>query len=147
MVGTGKRSSYRKKRKGKGFGGSRRSVKSSKKAPVKESETNDRSRPGTSVTELEISDVSDSSEDSGQRDQPLSSSRKKMKLHISTDESSGSSDDDNETEVDTVGYRLVDLKNLSSVLCTVHKCKEGGFTIYKACDYYIKVAPVSFTFH
>ena len=72
---------------------------------------------------------------------------KKMKLHISTDESSGSSDDDNETEVDTVGYRLVDLKNLSSVLCTVHKCKEGGFTIYKACDYYIKVAPVSFTFH
>ena len=42
-----------------------------------------------------------SPEDSGQSDQPLSSSRKKMKLYISTDESSGSSDDDNETEVDT----------------------------------------------
>ena len=128
MVGT----SYRKKRKGKGFGGSRRSVKSSKEAPVKDSELNDRSRPGTSATKLETSDVSDSSEDSGQSDQPLSSSRKKMKLYISMDESSGSSDDDNETEVDTVGYRLINLKNLSSALCTVHKCKEGGFTIYKA---------------
>ena len=44
-----------------------------------------------------------------------------MKLDISTDESFGSSDGETETVVDTSGYRLVDLKNLSSVLSSVQK--------------------------
>ena len=49
----------------------------------------------------------------------------KMKLHVSTDESPGNSDEKTETGVDVSGYRLMDLKNLSSVLSTVHKCNGG----------------------
>jgi len=47
-----------------------------------------------------------------------------MKLHISTDESSSSSFEETETEADVSGYRLIDLKNLSSVLSSVHRCEE-----------------------
>ena len=80
MTGKRKRSCYRKTRERKGFGGALKSPQSSKETPSKETEIE--SRPGTSH---DLSDQSDSGEES---DQPLSSSRKKMKLQSSEDESS-----------------------------------------------------------
>ena len=79
MTGKRKRSCYRKTRKRKGFGGALKSPQSSKETPSKETEIE--SRPGTSH------DLSDQSAGE-QSDQPLSSSRKKMKLQSSGDESS-----------------------------------------------------------
>ena len=78
MTGKRQRSCYRKTRKRKGFGGALKSPQSSKETPSKETEIE--SRPGTSH---DLSDQSDSGEES---DQPLSSSRKKMKLQSSEDE-------------------------------------------------------------
>ena len=48
-----------------------------------------------------------------------------MKPNVSSDESPGNSGEKTETGVDVSGYRLMDLKNLTSVLSTVHKC-DGG---------------------
>lgn len=48
-----------------------------------------------------------------------------MKLHVSTDEPAGNSDEKTETGVDMSGKRLMDLKNLSLVLSMVHTC-DGG---------------------
>ena len=48
-----------------------------------------------------------------------------MKLHIATDEYSGSSDEERETKLEASAYRLVNLKNLSSVLSSIHKCEDG----------------------
>ena len=81
----------------------------------------DRSKPSPS---LEQSDAL-SDDFRKESDQPLSFSRKKMKPHVSTDESSGNSDEETETGVDVSGYRLMDFTNLSLVLSTVHKC-DGG---------------------
>ena len=67
----------------------------------------DRSKPGPSLEQCDaLSD--DFSEES---DQPLSFSRKKMKLHISTDEFPGNSDEKTEAGDDVSGYRLMDLNN------------------------------------
>lgn len=67
----------------------------------------DRSKPGPSLEQCDaLSD--DFSEES---DQPLSFSRKKMKLHVSTDESPGNSDEKTEAGDDVSGYRLMDLNN------------------------------------
>lgn len=122
MTGKKKQSSYRKVRKGKGFGGSRRREKSSEKTPAKESDATELiDRPSGLFDQSDVSDESSADKS----DKPLSSSRKKMKLHLSTDESSGSSDEETKIEVDSSGYRLIDLKNLSSMLSSVHKCEEG----------------------
>ena len=125
MTGSKKRSRYRKKRRGKGFGGSRRKEKSIDEVFVKTREpVIDQPRPGTSLERSDLSDAlaNESGKDS---DQLISSSRKKMKLDISSDESSGSSAEETKAVVDTSGYRLVDLKNLSSVLSSAHKCEKG----------------------
>lgn len=119
MTGQKKRSLYRKTRKRKWHGRDRKKVQSSKETPYnKESEPNEPT-PGTSNDQ---SDLSDSGEES---DQPLSSSRKKMRLQSSEDESSVSSEEKGEAVQEENGYRLVDLKSFSSVLSTLHKC-EGG---------------------
>lgn len=114
-----------KKRRCKGFGGSRRRDKSTDEASVKAREpVIDQPRPGTSPERSDLSDAL--ADESGENsDQPISSSRKKMKLDISTDESSGNSAEEIEAVVDTSGYRLVDLKSLSSVLSSAHKCEKG----------------------
>ena len=57
--------------------------------------------------------------------QPLSSSAKKMKLYHSIDESSNSSNDESIGQREPTGYRLINLKNLSSSLSEAHKCDEG----------------------
>ena len=125
MTGSKKKSRYRKKRRGKGFGGSRRKEKSRDEASVETREpVIDQPSPGTSLERSGLSDAlaDESGEDS---DRPISSSRKKMKLEISSDESSSSSAEETEAVVDTSGYRLVDLKSLSSVLSFAHKCEKG----------------------
>ena len=114
MTGKRKRSFYRKTRKRKGFGGALKSPQSSKETPSKETEIE--SRPGTSH------DLSDQSA-GAQSDQPLSSSRKKMKLQSSGDESSDFSQETEEVHEGN-GYRLIDWEGLSSVLSNVHKCKK-----------------------
>ena len=89
MAGKRQRSLYRRKQKGKGFGGCKRKGKIREKDPSEEVEI-DRAKPSTCpVTSHEGADASDS-EDS---DQPLSSSVKKMKLFHSTEESLNSSDE------------------------------------------------------
>ena len=112
MAGKKQRSRYGKTRKGKGFAGAKKKAKFSEETLSKESEIAE-SRPGTSPDQ---SDVSDSAEEI---EQLLSSSRKKMKLHIARDEYSGSSDEERETKLEASAYRLVNLKNLSSVLSNV----------------------------
>ena len=115
MTGKRQRSCYRKTRKRKGLGGALKSSQSSKETPSKETEIE--SRPGTSH---DLSDQSDSGEES---DQPLSSSRKKMKLQSSEDESSDFCQETEEVHEGN-GYRLIELEGLSSVLSNVHKCKK-----------------------
>ena len=77
------------------------------------------SKPRTSKEELSDQESSSAEEN----DQPVSASRKKMKLQL--DESSDSSKEEIETECNGEGYRLVDMEALSSSLSCVHKC-EGG---------------------
>ena len=101
MTGKRKRSCYRKTRKRKGFGGALKSPQSSKETPSKETEIEP--RPGTSH---DLSDQSDSGEES---DQPLSSSRKKMKLPTSEDESSDFAQETEDVHEGN-GYRLIDLE-------------------------------------
>lgn len=91
MTGKKKRSLCRKKIKAKGFSGSRRQEKSSEEAKAKAREPLiDQSKPGPSLEQFDA----------------ICFSRKKMKLHVSTDESSGNSEEETETEVDVRGYRL-----------------------------------------
>lgn len=107
MPEKGQRSRYRPKRKGKGFGGSKRKKNLVEKNPSEEVEI-DRAKPSTSQDDLEDVDSSDP-------DQPLSSSVKKMKL----------SDEESTGQCEGTGYRLIDLQSLSSVLSSAHKCEEG----------------------
>ena len=94
----------------------------SEKTPAKESDAIELiNRPNVSFDQSDVLDESSANES----DKPLSCSRKKKKLHLSTDESSGSSDEETKIEVDSSGYRLFDLKNLSSMLSSVHKREEG----------------------
>lgn len=123
MTGKRKRSIFWKTRKGKGFGGAIKSPQSREETPSKESEISE-SRPGTLHDQ---SDLLDSGEES---DQPLSSSKKKMKLQSSEDESYISSAEETEAVEEGNGYRLVDLKSLSSVFSNVHKCKKGETSMH-----------------
>ena len=85
MAGKKQRSSYRPKRKGKGFGGSKRKGKLGENTPLAAAII-DRETPSTSHEEPDLSD--------SECAQPLSSSAKKMKLYHSPDESSKSLDDE-----------------------------------------------------
>ena len=124
MAGKRQRSLYRRKWKGKGFGGCKRKGKIREENPSEEVEI-DRAKPSTSpATSHEGAGASDS-EDSEDSDQPLSSSVKKMKLFHSTEESLNSSDEESTGQCEATGYRLIDLQSLSSVLSVAHKCEEG----------------------
>ena len=99
MTGEKHRSRYRKSRKGKGFSG---------------------------VAKYEKSTEETASEDShNEPEHPLSASRKKMKLHASEDDNSQGFEEETVAELGRDGYRLIHLKNLSSVLSSVHRCEKG----------------------
>lgn len=125
MTGKKKRSSYRKTRKRKGFSGVHISEISAEETVSEGSEIGEmaHSKPGTS--EEKISDQESSSAEDN--DQPVSASRKKMKLQRvdSSDNSKDDEEEEKETEFNGEGYRLVDMEALSSTLSCVHKC-EGG---------------------
>ena len=115
MAGKRHRSRFRKTRKGKGFSGVPWYAKSVEKPKLSHEELLETSDMEGSDTEL---------------DQPESASRKKMKLYNSEDDSSESSESETETKKTKLveaedGYRLVHLKNLSSVLSNVHRCEKG----------------------
>ena len=117
MAGKKQRSRYRPKRKGKGFGGSKRKGKLGENTPLAEAII-DREKPSTSHEEPDVSTDSECA-------QPLSSSAKKMKLYHSPDEASKRLDDESIEQCETTGYRLINLESLSSVLSEAHECEEG----------------------
>ena len=116
MAGKKQRSSYRPKRKGKGFGGSKRKGKLGENTLLAEAII-DREKPSTSHEEPAVSD--------SECAQPLSSSAKKMKLYHSPDESSKRLDDESTDQCEATGYRPINLESLSSVLSEAHECEEG----------------------
>ena len=132
------RSRHKPKGKGKGFGGCKRKQKTEEKTLSEEREFFDRARPGTSHEKPYGSDSQDSDK------QPLSSSAKKMKLYRSIDESLNSSNDESFGTSEQTGYRLIDLKNLSSSLSVAHKCNEGEKIVSASfpgcilCNYHAK---------
>lgn len=130
MAGKRHRSRFRKTRKGKGFRGVPSYAKSVEK-PVLEEDEIARSKPEMPHdSHEELLETSDMEGSDTELDQPESASRKKMKLYNSEDDSSESSESETETKKTKLveaedGYRLVHLKNLSSVLSNVHRCEEG----------------------
>lgn len=123
MTGEKHRSRYRKKRKGKGFLGIPPHAKSVEESALKDDEIA-RSKPGT-FREQSL-DASSSEDSDTELEQPESASRKKMKLYISEDESSDTSEKETKVQILEDGYRLIDLKNLSSVLSNVHSFEQEG---------------------
>ncbi|PFX11887.1 hypothetical protein AWC38_SpisGene24243 [Stylophora pistillata] len=121
MAGKKQRSSYRPKRKGKGFGGSKRKGKLGENTPLAAAII-DRETPSTSHEEPDLSD--------SECAQPLSSSAKKMKLYHSPDESSKCLDDESTEQCEATGYRLINLESLSSVLSEAHECEEESDNSY-----------------
>lgn len=120
MTGEKHRSRYRKSRKGKGFSGVAKYKKATEETASEECEM-PQSNPGTSHVQSDTE-----SEDShNESENPLSASRKKMKLHASEDDNSQGFEEETVAELSGDGYRLVHLKNLSSVLSSVHRCEEG----------------------
>lgn len=83
-----------------------------------------RSKPGTS--QEQSLDASHSEDSDTELEQPQSASRKKMKLYISEDESSDTAEKETKLQILEDGYRLIDLKNLSSVLSSIHSCRQEG---------------------
>ncbi|XP_058961471.1 uncharacterized protein [Pocillopora verrucosa] len=120
MAGKKQRSSYRPKRKGKGFGGSKRKGKLGENTPLAAAII-DRETPSTSHEERDLSD--------SECAQPLSSSAKKMKLYHSPDESSKCLDDESTEQCEATGYRLINLESLSSVLSEAHECEEANIIL------------------
>ena len=116
MAGKKQRSSYRPKRKGKGFGGSQRKGKLGENTPLAAAII-DRETPSTSHEEPDLSD--------SECAQPISSSAKKMNLYHSPDESSKCLDDKSTEQCEATGYRLINLESLSSVLSEAHECEEN----------------------
>ena len=119
MVGEKVRSVYKKKRKGKGFSGRRRQEGKSEEpaSVVDERDEIACSTPSTSRDENQLSD-SGSNETVG-------STRKKMK-HANEKLLLDSSDEEitlhNE---ESEGYRLINMKNLSTAVSNAHVCEEG----------------------
>ncbi|XP_015779791.1 PREDICTED: uncharacterized protein LOC107357665 [Acropora digitifera] len=120
MAGKKQRSSYRPKRKGKGFGGSKRKGKLGENTPLAAAII-DRETPSISHEEPDLSD--------SECAQPLSSSAKKMKLYHSPDESSKCLDDESTEQCEATGYRLINLESLSSVLSEAHECEEANIIL------------------
>lgn len=111
MTGEKHRSRYRKTRKGRGFRGVSLHEQSAEESVSEESEIAVSSQGTSHKTQHEISDSDNEVE------QPVSASKKKMKLHNSEDEIS----EEQTQELDEDNYRLVHLKNLSSVLSSIHR--------------------------
>lgn len=103
MVGRKKKNVYRKKRSGKPFTGvQKQSKKATKRLDIED--------PVPSATSSES--------------QPISASRKKMRLETSDGDSS-SGNNDEEQIFRGQGYRLIDLNKFSSSLSEAHVCEEG----------------------
>lgn len=109
MVGTKKRSCYRKTRKGKGFRGR-----------PKQANTCEIATENTAVGST-MEDASSSDE----TEQLISSSRKKMRLMPRTISSAEETDKD----VEESRYRLIDIRNLTSAMSELHECDEGKLDI------------------
>ena len=112
MTGKKKSAVYRKKRKGKPFKGVQRHAKKAKKTPPVNSET-----PGVSPEQPSSGD---------EHDQSFSASRSKIKPEDCSSDSSEFSSE--ETMYQVEGYRLIDLKNLSSTLSEAQDgcaCEKG----------------------
>ena len=119
MTGEKHQSRYRKKRKGKGFLANPPHPKSLEESVLKDDEIA-RSKPGTSREQS--LDASHREDSDTELEQPESAPRKKMKLYISEDESSDTSEKETKVQISEDGYRLIDFKNLSSVLSNIHSC-------------------------
>ena len=116
MVGEKARSVYRKKRKGKPFSGTKRQQGESEEP----ASVGDEISSPTASTSRDDNHLSDSDSEKA-----IGSSRKKMKF-TKEELSFDSSDDEISfyTE-ETEGYRLSDMKNLSTAVSNVHVCEEG----------------------
>lgn len=113
----GDRYVYRKKKKGKAFTGVQRYEKKAKEiAPDDAENSAEISRSSSSTDKCSSGDQPCSSE-------PQSASRRKMRPRSSSSSRTESSDDEN--AVEGGGYRLIDLKRLSSTLSVAHVCNGG----------------------
>jgi len=113
MVGTKKKNVYRKKRKGKPFSGVQKQAKRVTKT--------------TEIADPTPSTSRDCFDSESEMEEPISASRKKMKLESSRSDSFFESPE-SEDEKDAFqgqGYRLIDLNRFSSTLSEAHVCKEG----------------------
>ena len=117
MTGTKHRSKHRRKRKGNPFSGIQKHAKKAKKTSPEEPE----------ITESTTSSSCEQPSSSSKCDEPISASRMKIRPRNSSDCSSNSSDDGELAQ--TEGYRLVDLKRLSSTRHQAHMCDEGKTTV------------------
>ena len=116
------RSRYRPTRKGKGFGGCKRKQALVEKT-LSEERDFDEAKPSTSSEKPETPVETPNSDD--YEVQQISSSAKKMKLYCSSDGSLKRSYDDSVEHSEPTGYRLIDLKNLASLISLPYKCDEG----------------------
>jgi len=113
MAGYKKKNVYRKKRKRKPFSGVPKQAKRQKKTTEIVDPTPSTSRDNCSDTDIEF-----------EMEEPISASRKKMKLQSSLNDSSEPIESENDM-FQGQGYRLIDLERLSSTLSEAHVCEEG----------------------
>lgn len=122
MVGEKPRTKY-KRRKCKAFSGVAGWAKKREETVVSEEEDNLDQQPSTSTCDLDPSNVNDSEQSSS----CIGASRQKLgDRGFESDSTEFSSDEnDDNCELNTIGYRLVDMSILSSTLSDIHKCEDG----------------------
>ena len=117
MTGEKHRSRYRKKRKGKGFSGVRKQDKYKPEVPSNDCENSGVARVIQDIQAETPGRGQQFNDDSDDCEQPVSASRKKMRICNSTAEN---------LDTNTVEYRLMNLENLTPVFSSIHKC-EGQY--------------------
>lgn len=139
MAGYKKKNVYRKKRKRKPFSGVQKQAKRQKKTTEIVDPTPSTSRDCSDTAESELENM----------EEPISASRKKMKLQSSLNDSSGSFESENDM-FQGQGYRLIDLERLSSTLSEAHVCEEGEtfllFFNFFSCTRIVSCKPLHMLF-
>lgn len=113
MVGEKKKNCYRKRRKGKAFSGVHIHSQASNQSIGKAAEASETVRNESNGDANEATCVS--------------SSRKKMKLQHDAEHPPAVVVDDN-PDLKEDEYRLINVKQLASVLCKIHHCEKGIYS-------------------
>lgn len=136
MPGKKQKTKYNKKRN-KTFSGVASWVKNRDESAMSEENNNLDPQPSTSTCSQ------DSTNDYQQTSTCFGASRQKLGERALTSDSIEISDDEveNNDELNTLGYRLIDTSILSSALSNIHRCEEGMEYIlfYFICIYIIKL--------